>query len=242
MLASVSQHQRQKNAEQTKNRMKARVSNGYWVFNPPVGYRFANVSGHSGKVLVRDEPAASVIQEALEGFASGRFGSQTEVLRFLDNSPHYPKPPAGTVTIENVKNLLQKVIYSGHIAVPNWNVSLRPAKHEALISLENWQRIQELLKGKTRVAARTDTRHDFPLRGVLSCGCCGEYMTGYWAKGRSARYPYICAIAKAANNPANPFAGKRSKASLRKSWKAYVCRTRFSPSLSICSRRYGKTG
>jgi len=38
LLASVSQHQRQKNSEQTKNRMRARIQNGYWVFQAPVGY------------------------------------------------------------------------------------------------------------------------------------------------------------------------------------------------------------
>jgi len=32
LLASVSQHQRQKNGEQTLNRMRARALNGYWVF------------------------------------------------------------------------------------------------------------------------------------------------------------------------------------------------------------------
>ncbi len=37
LLASVSQHQRQKNAERTKNRMYARVMNGYWRFSPVVG-------------------------------------------------------------------------------------------------------------------------------------------------------------------------------------------------------------
>jgi DNA invertase Pin-like site-specific DNA recombinase len=37
LLASVSQHQRQKNGEQTKNRMRARAMNGYWVFPAPVG-------------------------------------------------------------------------------------------------------------------------------------------------------------------------------------------------------------
>lgn len=39
LLASVSQHQRQKNGEQTKNRMRARVMNGYWVFHAPPGFR-----------------------------------------------------------------------------------------------------------------------------------------------------------------------------------------------------------
>ncbi|MEM9354983.1 MAG: recombinase family protein [Pseudomonadota bacterium] len=72
LLASVSQHQRQKNGEQTKNRMRARAMNGYWVFHAPPSYRYQKTPGH-GNLLVRDEPLASIIQEALEGFASGRF-------------------------------------------------------------------------------------------------------------------------------------------------------------------------
>ena len=52
LLASVSQHQRQKNAEQVKNRMRARILNGYWVGKAPYGYRYQSVSGH-GKLRVR---------------------------------------------------------------------------------------------------------------------------------------------------------------------------------------------
>ena len=66
LLASVSQHQRQKNGEQTINRMRARVQNGYWVFQAPVGYRYERVNGH-GKMLVRDEPNATVEQEEKGG-------------------------------------------------------------------------------------------------------------------------------------------------------------------------------
>ena len=83
LLASVSQHQRQKNGEQTKNRMRARAMNGYWVFHAPIGYRYERVAEH-GKLLVRDEPYASIIAEALEGYASGRFATLTEVRRFLE--------------------------------------------------------------------------------------------------------------------------------------------------------------
>ena len=46
MLASVSQHQRQKNGEQTRNRMRARAMNGYWVFGAIFGYRFERVDGN----------------------------------------------------------------------------------------------------------------------------------------------------------------------------------------------------
>ena len=73
--------------------MRARVQNGYWVFQAPVGYRYERTSGH-GKLLVRDEPNASAIQEALEGYASGRFETQVEVKRFLERQPSFPKDPA----------------------------------------------------------------------------------------------------------------------------------------------------
>lgn len=90
ILASVSQHQSRKNAEQTLNRMQSRCLNGYWVFQPPVGYRYQKVDGH-GKLLVRNEPLASIVQEALEGYASGRFDTQVEVKRFLEAQPDFPR-------------------------------------------------------------------------------------------------------------------------------------------------------
>ena len=57
MLASVSQHQRQKNAEQVKNRMRARMMCGYWIMKSPRGYKMQKVAGH-GNVMVRQEPLA----------------------------------------------------------------------------------------------------------------------------------------------------------------------------------------
>lgn len=51
--------------------MRSRVVNGYWVFQAPLGYKYQRVTGR-GMMLRRDEPVASIIQEALEGYASGR--------------------------------------------------------------------------------------------------------------------------------------------------------------------------
>src|SRR3546814_4472761 len=77
LLASVAQHQRQKNGEQARNRMRARMLGGYWVFMAPLGYRYEK-SPAGGSILVRDEPVASIIQEGLEGYASGRFNRSEE--------------------------------------------------------------------------------------------------------------------------------------------------------------------
>lgn len=69
ILATVAQHQRRKEAEHTKNRMRACVLIGYWPFACPISYRYERASGH-GKMIVPREPVASIIGESLEGFAS----------------------------------------------------------------------------------------------------------------------------------------------------------------------------
>lgn len=177
LLASVSQHQRQKNGEQTLNRMRARVQNGYWVFQAPVGYRYERVSGQ-GKVLVRDEPNASALQEALEGFASGRFETQVEVKRFLERQPSFPKDlPGGEIRNQRIYEMLTRVIYAGYIEAPKWNVTLRKAQHEGLISFETFEKIQTKLKDTAKAPARKDINEDFPLRGFITCNDCDKPLT-----------------------------------------------------------------
>ena len=196
ILASVAQHQRQKNAEQTKNRMRGRVLNGYWPFNPCVGYRHVRKPGE-GMVLVRDEPAASVVQEALEGYASGRFQIQAEVMRFLNDHPSFPKPPQGQVTNQMVKVLLARILYAGYVEAPRWGIPAQKGRHEGLISMETYERIQARLKGGAYAPARANIRDDFPLRGVLACAHCGKPLTGYYCGSKTGRkHPYYMCFAK----------------------------------------------
>ena len=190
LLASVSQHQRQKNGEQTINRMRARAQNGYWVFQAPVGYRYDRTGGH-GKILVRDEPKASILQEALEGYASGRFATQVEVKRFLERQPSWPKDlPNGEIRNQRVYELLTRVIYAGYVEVPNWGVGLREGKHEGLITLETYEKIQGRLQSTAKAPARKDISEDFPLRGFVLCNDCSKPLTACWSKGKNQKYPY----------------------------------------------------
>ncbi len=197
LLASVSQHQRQKNREQTTNRMRARTMNGYWCFPAPPGFRYQQVSGH-GKLLVRDEPLASIIQEALEGFASGRFQSQSEVKSFLESEPAFASRfPNGFVRYEEVIRLLTRPHYAGYIEVPRWGIRLQEAKHEGLISFSPYTRIQERIREGARVTARKDINEDFPLRGFVTCGDCEKPLTSCWSKSKTGKkHPYYMCFNK----------------------------------------------
>ncbi|SEJ65743.1 Site-specific DNA recombinase [Pseudooceanicola nitratireducens] len=190
VIAAQGQLEREQNRRQVIQKMTARVEKGYYVFHPPIGYKYERVAAH-GKILVPNEPIASIIREALEGFADGRFTSQVEVKRFLEGKPDFPKSgKSGYVHPTKVRDMLERSVYAGCVEAPNWGVTLRKGHHEALISFSTYERIQARLKGTLNAPARKDINQDFPLRGFVLCDDCGEPMTSCWSKGRNQLYPY----------------------------------------------------
>jgi site-specific DNA recombinase len=197
VLAGAAEHQRAKNAEQTYNRRQARLMNGYWVFAKPKGYRFEEAKG-GGKILVRDEPIASIVQEALEGFACGRFGTQVEVKRFLEGQPDFPKNLAnGQITNQRITDILKQPLNAGYLAAPKLGVSLRKAQHEPLISFATFEKIQQRLIDGSRAPIRKDLNSDFILRGHVACGDCNHPLTANWSKSSTGKkYPYYLCYTK----------------------------------------------
>lgn len=192
MLAPVAQHQRQKNAEQTKSRMRARVMNGYCVLSrPPKGFEYEQAPRHR-KLLVRSEPVASIIQVALEGYANGRFQTQVELKRFLEGQPAYPKDlPDGTICNQRVHDLLTQPLYAGYVETPSSGVPLCNGHHESLVSFETFKRIQKRLSETAKAPACKNINADFPLRGFVNCDDCDKPMTSCWSKSKTgAKRPY----------------------------------------------------
>lgn len=190
IMAAQGHLEREQNRRQVIQKMTARVEKGYYVFHPPIGYKYEKTREH-GKLLVRNEPVASILAEALEGFASGRFRSQAEVKRYLEDQPAFPKSgKSGYVHPSKVKDMLQRAVYAGCVEAPDWGVALRKGYHEPLISLATFERIQAKLKGVVYAPARKDINEDFPLRGFVACNECGEPMTSCWSKGRNKHYAY----------------------------------------------------
>lgn len=181
--------EREQNGRQVIQKMKARLEQGFWVFQAPVGYEYTK-SKRGGKTLIRKEPLASIIQEALEGFAAGRFATQSEVMRFLEAQPEFPKDSNGKVTQQRAAGVLTQPIYAGYISHKNWGIALVKAKHEALIPLAMFEKIQTRRNGNAYAPARKNINHDFSLRGFVSCADCNHPFTSCWSKGKNKKYAY----------------------------------------------------
>ena len=190
--ATVNQYQARRNREQTLDRMEARCRNGYWPFATPMGYKHVSIKGIPGKVLERDEPLASIIQEGLEGYASGRFDTQVEVKRFFESQPAFPKDlPNGQIRNQRINDILNRIIYAGYVENKKWGIPPTEGKHEGLISLGTFQKIQDRLNGNKKVPVRKDVSEDFPLRGFVLCGDCEKPLTSCWSTSRSGqKHPY----------------------------------------------------
>ena len=68
--------------------------------------------------------------------ASGRFQLQSEVKRFFESFPEFPRDARGEVRNQKVNDTLTHIIYAGYPESEAWGVSLRSAQHEGLISFE----------------------------------------------------------------------------------------------------------
>ncbi len=189
-LANVAQLHRNLNTQNVISKMKARLESGHWTFDNPPGYVYKTVTGH-GRLLVPDEPKASVIRTALEGFASGRFQTQRHVQDFLQSKMFKHRGKTTIVHPEQVRRILMRILYAGYIAYPKWGIPLIKGHHKPIISLSTFERIQERLAEKPAMPHdRKDMRNDFPLRGFVLCGGCGKPFTAQWSRGRAKPYPY----------------------------------------------------
>ncbi|MEM9319646.1 MAG: hypothetical protein AAGA70_11660 [Pseudomonadota bacterium] len=138
MIAAQGQPERKQNRRKVKQKMNVRTDMGFWCRLPPVGHKFEKTK-NLGKVLVRDEPVASMVQEALEAYPNGRFQTQAEVERLLNDDPRFTRGKSGRVGPERVSQLLQKPIYAGYINSEAYDLSWHKMQHEPPISLATYQ-------------------------------------------------------------------------------------------------------
>ncbi len=107
IIAASGQREREQNKRQVSQKMEARMQNGYYVHAAPIGYEYRKVD-RRGKMLFPDEPFASIIREAFEGYASGRFATQAEVTRFFETFPEFPRNKKGRVAQQRTVDMASR--------------------------------------------------------------------------------------------------------------------------------------
>lgn len=186
--SALGQYERKKNASRTKKNMIEHAKQGFWVMRPPIGLKSVKIDKRV--YHQRNEPSATYIQEALEGFAKCRFVTQKDVFDFLKNKDlrTFNNKPV-RLTMNVIKNILKNPVYTGYFSYKHWDISYQKWAIDPIISVDTYNKIKDRLNPKKTIQHRKYNMDDetFPLRRFVRCAVCGEKLTGSKAKSKSGR-------------------------------------------------------
>lgn len=141
-------------------------------------------------MLFPDEPLATVIRDAFEGYTMGRFETQAEIQRFFEIFPDFPRNSKGEITRQRVKDVLTNPLYTGYICSDTYGIDWLKGHHEPLITVSTFESAQERLQGIPKAPVRKNVGDDFALRGFVCCADCGTPLRSSWSKGKIQSYAY----------------------------------------------------
>ena len=192
-----------------------KAEQGIWPSKAPLGY--LNVTAKDGKKIIKPDPAlAAMVTKLFERYATGHYS-----LKALTKAAHadgFVHPKSGNrVPVSTVHAILRNRLYSGMF---EWNGKLHQGRHEPLVSIELWERVQGVLTGRNTTPIHSYGR-EFAFSGLMKCADCGCA----WRKSRRASTSIITAPAMptaiAAIRPtagANMCARRRWRRNSRRCW------------------------
>lgn len=194
MLVAFAQFERESISERVKTNMLHKANGGEWcgAYMAPFGYRNEN------KKLFVVEHEAAVVRQMFEMYASGA-GLRSIALTLNDSGRHTRQGYPWLHT--RIRQILTNPIYAGYMV---WNRTERKGKkqyrrprkewvlvegeHEAIISKELFQQVQNKMENKNHTSPRDSG--NYALSGLVVCGTCGYKYRGC-AKNSQVRY-YRC--------------------------------------------------
>lgn len=191
VMAGTAQLEREQNAVQTKDKMKARLLRGCWSLALPSEYHYVR-DRQFGNIPMVTPALADPLRRLFEAVAQRQVVGWENAREFLQHQ-YNEAGITKRAAIETIRGKLSNPLYAGLVEYPKWGVERRAGVHEAIVSPELFDRVQHILAERTTRPARKDYRPDFPLRGRILCFVCHRPLTGSWNRGRTRRYPnYHC--------------------------------------------------
>ena len=184
-------------SEEARKGMQEKAEQGIWPTKTPLGYR--NITGADGKKIIAIDPAiAPLIAKLFEWYARGDISLKEAARKAHAAGLAYPKSGA-RVPVSTIHTILRNRLYTGWF---EWNGKLIQGRHEALIPVERWERVQRVLDGRFVKKAKRG-KHDFAFSGLIACGTCGCAVVGEIKKQRYVYYHCTGYGDKCQGNPAS---------------------------------------
>jgi len=189
LRAGIAGQESKRTGERIRLALREAVSRGKYVSKLPFGY--TKIKDFEGERIVQVPQEAEAVRLAYELATSRNMGFKLVAEEL--NRQGYRTKTGHFFAKQTVKGILVNPamagnpVFRGHLGEPIVNKGAYPA----ILSAEEWDKLQEVLKvrreGRHRGTTATST---YLLAGILRCGNCGGAMAGY-KKSEDYRY-YRC--------------------------------------------------
>ena len=188
ILAGFAQFDNDIRATRTVQGMRRKIQEGIFPWKPPLGYKSPSLVRE--KKNRPDEPDQSLfepLQRAWQQFATGVY-TKAEMRRLME-SRGIVTSKGVPLSNQSIDNLFRNPYYAG-ILIDPWSGEEYQGLHVPMVSREEFARVQQIVRRRNRRIPHHSHREEFPLRGLVRCNECSQYLTASFSRGRSKRYPY----------------------------------------------------
>jgi len=175
-----------------------KAKNGGTPTRAPLGYlnvrRIEN--GYELRTIEVDPERGPLMAWAFEAYATGEWTTRSLVVelnrRGLTTKPG-PKTASKPLNDKRLQYLLRHPYYLGLV---RYRGALYPGKHDALVTPETWQTVQDLLSARN-LAGEKQRVHRHYLKGSIACGTCGaRLIVNYSTNRHGTTYPYFVCLGR----------------------------------------------
>jgi len=172
-------------SENVKRGNRTKLERGWRPSRPPIGYLTDPVT----KTTIADPERFPLVADLWRMMLSGSYSvpaiHDAATNRLGLRTPSRRRSGGLPLARSGIYALFKNTFYAGVI---EWGERTYPGKHEAMITLDDFERVQMLLgrPGNARPKHR-----DFPFTGLIRCGACGLAITAEEKVNRfGSRYTY----------------------------------------------------
>ena len=154
-------------SENVKRGIRQKLRRGEWSWGAPVGY----INNRNTRNIDHDPEKAPIVRKAFELYATGVYTLPGLQKTLKDLGLRSRKDYA--LSVSCVQAMLTNPLYCGMMRVGG---ELHPGSFEPLIRKDLFDKVQEVMKGKSKRKQRR-RKHEFLFSGLMSCGSCGCSIT-----------------------------------------------------------------
>jgi DNA invertase Pin-like site-specific DNA recombinase len=182
MKVLIAKHHVDNLSEEVKKGMRTKAEQGLWPSYAPLGYE--NTAGGDQKRIITPHPVLGPMAGQLfEWFATDEYSLKALSQRAFEEGFRFRRSQA-KVPVSTLHKILRNPIYMGEF---DFGGVRYQGIHEPLVTVEVWNRVQEILDRRGAKKHRRTTR-EFPYSGLVQCGHCGCSMVAEIKKGRYVYY------------------------------------------------------